>query len=145
VDEFESRCHEALDLARQHATSRGGVDPVGAFGVDHEHFAAAWDDLRCRLDSLPSLSAPGFAAQMAAPPQPVALLGYFAAMLFNANNHDARHAAATIAMEHEVVAQFASMLGFPPAARGHLTGGGTLANLDALWSCRQRRPPAPWL
>lgn len=140
VDEFASRCREALELARCHATSHGGVAPATAFGTDHERFAAAWAELRRRLDSLPSLSAPGFAAQMAAPPQPAALLGYFAAMLFNANNHDVRHAVATITMEHEVVAQFATMFGLPPTARGHLTGGGTIANLDALWTCRQRRP-----
>jgi glutamate/tyrosine decarboxylase-like PLP-dependent enzyme len=105
-----------------------------------ERMTAAWAEYLVRLDTLPSLAAPGFAAQMAAPPHPTAVLGYLAAMLHNPNNHDFRFAAATVGMEREVVSQLAAMFGFSASAGGHLTGGGTLANLDGLWSNFQRRP-----
>jgi glutamate/tyrosine decarboxylase-like PLP-dependent enzyme len=107
---------------------------------DPQRFDAAWTEYLERLDTLPSAAAPGFAAQMLAPPHPVALLGYFAAMSRNPNNHDSRFAAATVDMEREVVSELAAMFGFAVSAGGHLTGGGTLANLDGLWSSRQRHP-----
>ena len=102
--------------------------------------ADAWSEYLARLNSLPSTAAPGFVAQMSAPPHPIALLGYLTALPLNPNNHDSRFAAATIAMEREAVAEMASMFGFGSSAGGHLTGGGTLANLDGLRSCRLRHP-----
>lgn len=138
-------CQRALEFAKLHAASgsgwRSGRGSSFESAFDPCRFEAAWTDFLHRLDPLPLLSAPGFAAQMAAQPHPAAVLGYFAAMLFNPNNHDLRHAAATIAMEREVLAEFAAMFGFPVGARGHLTSGGTTANLDGLWSCRQRYRP----
>ncbi len=112
---------------------RDGAD----MGAD---FDSAWAEYLDRLDTLPSSAAPGFAAQMTTAPHPAALLGYVAAMVRNPNNHDSRFAAATVAMEREVVSQLAAMFGFVASAGGHLTGGGTLANLDGLWSSRQHRP-----
>lgn len=125
---------------------RGDSEPESDFASpfesapDPHRFDLAWAEYLDRLDTLPSLAAPGFAAQMATVPHPAAVLGYFAAMLRNPNNHDSRFAAATVAMEREVIAQMAAMFGFSASAGGHLTGGGTLANLDGLWTNRQRHP-----
>lgn len=104
---------------------------------------AARAEYLARLAQLPDLGAPGFLAQMSAPPHPAAEFAYRAALGRNPNNHDRRHAGATIAMEQEAVAQLAAMLGLPATATGHLTGGGTLANLEGLWHCRQGRGDAP--
>ena len=40
----------------------------------------------------------------------------------------------------EAVAELAAMIGFPEAHLGHLTSGGTVANLEALWVARELRP-----
>jgi glutamate/tyrosine decarboxylase-like PLP-dependent enzyme len=130
----------ALDLVRGDTDIGAGFNWPTESESGSRRFDSAWAEYLDRLDTLPSLAAPGFAAQMAAPPHPAALLGYFAAMLRNPNNHDSRFAAATLAMEREVVSQLAAMFGFTASSGGHLTGGGTLANLDGLWSSRQRHP-----
>ena len=47
-------------------------------------------------------------------------------------------------MEKEAVAQIARMFGWD-AHLGHLCGGGTMANLEALWVARAARGPGrPW-
>jgi glutamate/tyrosine decarboxylase-like PLP-dependent enzyme len=43
-------------------------------------------------------------------------------------------------MEQEVVADLVNMLGLPDETLGHLTGGGTVANLEALWVARELHP-----
>ena len=66
-----------------------------------------------------------------------AQIGYFAAMLYNPNNISAEAAPVTTRLELEVAAQLARMIGYdPPAAWGHLTSGGTVANFEALWIAR---------
>ncbi len=66
-----------------------------------------------------------------------AQVGYFAAMLYNPNNVAAETSPATTAMELEVAAELARMVGYAPdQAWGHLTSGGTLANFEALWIAR---------
>lgn len=133
MSEFADYARRAVEFAVDH-----GAGPA-PFAVPPESFDAIWKEFLERLAVLPSLSANGFAAHMAAPPHPAALLGYFATMLFNPNNHDARYGAATLAMEREVVARFADMLGLSGGAFGHLTSGGSVANLDGLWSARRGR------
>lgn len=130
----------ALDFMRGDSEPESDFASAAESAPDPHRFDLAWAEYLDRLDTLPSLAAPGFAAQMSTVPHPAAVLGYFAAMLRNPNNHDSRFAAATVAMEREVLAQLAAMFGFNASASGHLTGGGTLANLDGLWSSRQRHP-----
>jgi glutamate/tyrosine decarboxylase-like PLP-dependent enzyme len=133
MSEFADFCRRAIDFSLAHGTG------PASFGVAPESFDAIWKEFIGRLAELPSLAANGFAAHMVAPPHPAALLGYFATMLFNPNNHDVRHGAATLAMEREVVEQFVAMLGLPAGVSGHLTSGGSVANLDGLWSARRGR------
>jgi hypothetical protein len=110
----------ALDFVRGDAEIGAGFVPPTDPIADDRRFHSAWTEYLDRLDTLPSLAAPGYVAQMAAPPHPAALLGYFTAMLRNPNNHDTRFAAATMAMEREAVSQLAAMFGFV-ARRGHPT------------------------
>jgi len=79
---------------------------------------------------------PLYAGQMLKPPHPVAQLAYALGMTINPNNHALDGGRATSAMEKEAVAQIASMFGWTKFL-GHLCGGGTMANLEALWVAGQ--------
>ncbi len=82
---------------------------------------------------------PLYAGQMLKPPHPVARLAYALAMWINPNNHALDGGRATSAMEKEAVAQIAGMFGWKEFL-GHLCGGGTMANLEALWVASQVHP-----
>jgi len=82
---------------------------------------------------------PFYAGQMLKPPHPVARLAYALAMWINPNNHALDGGRATSAMEKEAVAEIAAMFGWKEFL-GHLCGGGTMANLEALWVASQVHP-----
>ena len=82
---------------------------------------------------------PLYAGQMLKPPHPVARLAYALAMWLNPNNHALDGGRATSAMEKEAVAEIAAMFGWKNFL-GHLCGGGTMANLEALWVAGQLHP-----
>jgi tyrosine decarboxylase/aspartate 1-decarboxylase len=82
---------------------------------------------------------PLYAGQMLKPPHPVARLAYSLAMWINPNNHALDGGMATSAMEVEAVAAMAAMFGWKNFL-GHLCGGGTMANLEALWVAGQLHP-----
>jgi len=82
---------------------------------------------------------PLYAGQMLKPPHPIARLAYALAMWINPNNHALDGGRATSAMEKEAVAEIAAMFGWNNFL-GHLCGGGTMANLEALWVAGQIRP-----
>ena len=82
---------------------------------------------------------PQYAGQMLKPPHPVARLAYSLAMHINPNNHALDGGRASSAMEKEAVAEIARMFGWETHL-GHLCGGGTMANLEALWIAGQLRP-----
>jgi glutamate/tyrosine decarboxylase-like PLP-dependent enzyme len=82
---------------------------------------------------------PLYAGQMLKPPHPLARAAYALAMWINPNNHALDGGRASSAMEKEAVAQIAAMFGWNEFL-GHLTGGGTMANLEALWVAGQLKP-----
>src|SRR5262245_49221918 len=82
---------------------------------------------------------PLYAGQMLKPPHPVARLAYSLAMYINPNNHALDGGRATSALEKEAVARIAAMFGWNEFL-GHLCGGGTMANLEALWVAGQLHP-----
>ncbi|MAT38667.1 MAG: aspartate aminotransferase family protein [Ectothiorhodospiraceae bacterium] len=82
---------------------------------------------------------PDYAGQMLKPPHPVAMLGYISAMLINPNNHALDGGPPTGEMEKEVVAQLAEFFGYTQHL-GHLTSGGTVANMEALWAASREHP-----
>jgi glutamate/tyrosine decarboxylase-like PLP-dependent enzyme len=82
---------------------------------------------------------PLYAGQMLKPPHAVARLAYALAMWINPNNHALDGGRATSAMEKEAVAEIAAMFGWKNFL-GHLCGGGTMANLEALWVAGQLQP-----
>ena len=79
---------------------------------------------------------PLYAGQMLKPPHPIARAAYALAMSINPNNHALDGGRASSAMEIEAVAALAKMFGLPQHL-GHLTSGGTFANLEALWVAGQ--------
>lgn len=81
---------------------------------------------------------PLYAGQMLKPPHPVARTAYALAMWLNPNNHALDGGRASSAMEKEAVAELAAMFGWTRHL-GHLTGGGTMANLEALWIAGRER------
>jgi tyrosine decarboxylase / aspartate 1-decarboxylase len=82
---------------------------------------------------------PLYAGQMLKPPHPLARLAYALAMWINPNNHAIDGGRASSTMEKEAVAEIGGMFGWQDAL-GHLTGGGTLANLEALWVAGRLHP-----
>lgn len=75
---------------------------------------------------------PLYAGQMLKPPHEIARLAYMLAMWINPNNHALDGGRASSAMEKEAVAGIAQMFGWETHL-GHLCGGGTMANMEALW------------
>src|SRR5260370_27892691 len=80
-----------------------------------------------------------YAGKMLTPPHPVARLAYELALWINPNNHALDGGRSSSAMEKEAVAELARMIGWDPHL-GHLCGGGTMANLEALWVAGQLNP-----
>jgi len=108
---------------------------------------------------------PRYIAHMLSDQTLPAVLGYFAGMLYNPNNVTPEAAPVTVEWEMEVASSILRMLGYapipaemrplaslPPLDRpvasgssanafgwAHITGGGTVANLEALWVARNVR------
>ncbi|MEM9895603.1 MAG: aminotransferase class V-fold PLP-dependent enzyme [Bacteroidota bacterium] len=82
---------------------------------------------------------PLFAGQMLKPPHPIAKAAYMLAMWINPNNHAIDGGRASSKMEKKVVADIAGMFGWKQHL-GHLTSGGTMANLEALWIAGSLHP-----
>lgn len=82
---------------------------------------------------------PLYAGQMLKPPHPVARAAYALATTLNPNNHALDGGRASSRMEVEAVREVAAMFGWPQFL-GHLTSGGTFANLEALWVAGQMAP-----
>lgn len=94
--------------------------------------ASVLDEAARRLgDNFPYFH-PLYAGQMLKPPHPAARAAYALAMGLNPNNHALDGGRASSRMEVEAVREIAGMFGWSEYL-GHLTSGGTFANLEALW------------
>ncbi len=82
---------------------------------------------------------PLYAGQMLKPPHPLARAAYALAMIINPNNHALDGGRASSRMEVEAVREIARMFGWTDYL-GHLTSGGTFANLEGLWIAGQLAP-----
>jgi glutamate/tyrosine decarboxylase-like PLP-dependent enzyme len=89
-------------------------------------------------DNLPYFH-PLYAGQFMIPPHPLAKAAYMLALWINPNNHALDGGRASSQMEKEAVAQMAAMYGWKDHL-GHLTSGGTVANMEALYVGGQQRP-----
>jgi tyrosine decarboxylase/aspartate 1-decarboxylase len=83
---------------------------------------------------------PLYAGQMLKPPHPIARAAYALAMSVNPNNHALDGGRASSAMEMEAIVELAKMFHWTEengGHLGHLSSGGTFANLEALWVAGQ--------
>lgn len=136
LDYWLGRASEAVN---DWAAEFGPYTPHPVHHIDDDTFRLAFDDFARRLrDNYPFFH-PRYAGQMVKPPHPAAIVGYLAAMLINPNNHAREGGPATCDMERDVIGQLGAMFGLP-AALGHLTSSGTIANLEALYVARETHP-----
>jgi len=113
--------------------------PPADGAYDERAIARVLTDVAERLkDNYPYFH-PLYAGQMMKPPHPVARLSYALAQWINPNNHALDGGRASSAMEKEAVAEIARMVGWE-GHLGHLTSGGTVANLEALWVAGRLHP-----
>ncbi len=113
-----------------------GHEPASAFRRKLEE---ALDTFLSRMDGNIPFPSPRYVGQMLKDPGVPALLGYLATMMINPNNHAYEGGPVTTEMEMEVVEQLKRMVGMAQGW-GHLTSGGTLANMEALWAVRDTLP-----
>lgn len=82
---------------------------------------------------------PLYAGQMLKPPHPIARIAYAMSLWVNPNNHALDGGKASSALEKECIVELGAMFGWE-SPLGHLTGGGTMANLEALWVANRLQP-----
>ncbi len=128
-----------LEVASKLDAGFAGLPAFESKAPSMERLAEALSTTAERLrDNYPYFH-PLYAGQMLKPPHPVARLAYALAMWINPNNHALDGGRATSAMEKEAVTEIAGMYGWK-SFLGHLCGGGTMANLEALWVAGQLQP-----
>jgi tyrosine decarboxylase / aspartate 1-decarboxylase len=104
-----------------------------------EQAAAILNEAATKLQDNYPYAHPLYAGQMLKPPHPIARAAYALAMSVNPNNHALDGGRASSALEIEAVAALAKMFHWPQHL-GHLSSGGTFANLEALWVAGQLAP-----
>lgn len=120
------------------------TDPVVVSRIKRRSHEFWFDKLSTELESvLNRLKAdypfysPRYIAHMLSEQSLPSVLGYFAGMLYNPNNVTDQAAPVTVPLEIEVGKNIAGMLGYDPETSWtHITSGGTIANLEALWIAR---------
>lgn len=97
------------------------------------------DEVATRMQDNYPYHHPRYVGQMLKPPHPVARLAYMLSLWLNPNNHALDGGKASSAMEKEAVAAIGKMFGISNPL-GHLCGGGTMANMEALWVAGKLHP-----
>lgn len=157
ADELEKLVVEAI---RDHAFWRRNFHPQDPTHITeqakrHPAYLHAMDTLKDNLRSLMSFlkkSVPFFSGRyqghMNWDTTLPSVLGYFAAMLYNPNNVAFEGSTSTTILEMIVGDDLCRMLGYTvpddgaagvpgvPRPWGHVTCGGTVANIEAVWSAR---------
>jgi tyrosine decarboxylase/aspartate 1-decarboxylase len=128
-----------LDRASRKLEAEFAALPAAPGELDEEVIAAVLQTAAHRLGNNYPYFHPLYAGQMLKPPHPVARAAYALTMAINPNNHARDGGRASSEMEIEAVAQIAAMFGWTEFL-GHLTSGGTFANLEALWIAGQLAP-----
>lgn len=110
------------------------------FRRHQESFLDAFEDRMLELLALLKADfpfySPRYAGHMISEQTLPSIAGYFAGMLYNPNNVTFESAPVTTKLELEAAAMIARMVGYDGDFWAHLTSGGTIANLEALWIAR---------
>ena len=136
---IDTRDIEILQDALQTLADGFKTLPEHSAGTDLDAVAAVLQQTAGRMQDNYPYQHPLYAGQMLKPPHPVARLAYAMSMWINPNNHALDGGRASTAMEKECVRAIADMFNFEEAL-GHLCGGGTMANLEALWVAGRLHP-----
>lgn len=134
------------DVFSDYTHWRRNVQPRDSLviGSEERRKAEPWfDALSNKLDELLSdlkldfpFFHPRYLAHMTSEQTLPAVLGYFAGMLYNPNNVTPEAAPITVKYEREVGLLVAAMLGYDGDPWAHITSGGTVSTLEALWAAR---------
>lgn len=136
---FETKSLHLLEEA-VNKMQEGFVDlPDFEAEVDVDKLRAVMLDLAERLQNNYPYQHPLYAGQMLKPPHSIARLAYMLTLWVNPNNHALDGGKETSNLEKEAVANIAAMFGFNQHL-GHLSAGGTMANLEALWVAGSLHP-----
>lgn len=127
--------HESLEVLEQGFSHLSKVEESS----NPENMSRILKDVAERLQDNYPYFHPYYLGQMLKPPHPIARLAYQLALHINPNNHALDGGIASSAMEKEVVKGIAEMFEINHYL-GHLTSGGTMANLEALWIAGLERP-----
>ncbi|XP_067020489.1 uncharacterized protein [Acropora muricata] len=111
---------------------------------EEDSFKNALKNLRTELDNLQTdlrKSVPFFSSRykgkVVSDASMPAYLGYISAMLFNQNNCCPEASTVTTTLEVEVGNDLCVMMGYEKdKCTGHLTSGGTIGNIEAIWAAR---------
>lgn len=131
-----------LDLLKDALTklAAGYADmPEFTPDFDAERAAKVLQDVATRMqDNFPYYH-PLYAGQMLKPPHAVARIAYAMSLWVNPNNHALDGGKASSALEKECIVELGEMFSWDHPL-GHLTSGGTMANLEALWVAGNLHP-----
>lgn len=108
-------------------------------GFDVDAAATVLDTVASRMQDNYPYYHPQYAGQMLKPPHAVARIAYAMSLWVNPNNHALDGGRASSALEKECIVELGRMYGWEDPL-GHLTGGGTMANLEALWVAGRLHP-----
>jgi tyrosine decarboxylase/aspartate 1-decarboxylase len=131
-----------LELLRSAlATLAEGYEDLPSFTPDFDTEAAAevLQRVAKRMHDNYPYYHPQYAGQMLKPPHAIARIAYAMSLWVNPNNHALDGGRASSAMEKECIVDLGRMYGWE-SPLGHLTGGGTMANLEALWVAGRLHP-----
>ncbi|MCE1248321.1 MAG: aminotransferase class I/II-fold pyridoxal phosphate-dependent enzyme [Firmicutes bacterium] len=137
--QFEKRSLDILKKALYEMEAGFENLPETCEQFDYDKIEEAMMALARRMrDNYPYFH-PLYAGQMLKPPHPASRIAYMLSLWVNPNNHALDGGKASSRMEKEAVAKIAEMFGWAEHL-GHLTGGGTMANLEALWISGRLHP-----
>lgn len=116
---------------------------TAAFEATVQRLLAGVDDLNDKLKGSIPLSSYRNQSHMYWDITLPGIAGYLAGMLHNQNQAAAEASPVTTALEYAVGLQLCEMLGYDPEGAikpwGHITVGGSIANVEALWAARNLR------
>ncbi|MEM6281396.1 MAG: aminotransferase class I/II-fold pyridoxal phosphate-dependent enzyme [Chloroflexota bacterium] len=136
---LETQSLKLLDEALKRLETSFDDMPDFDLPVDMDAMGAVLNTVADRMTDNYPYPHPFYAGQMLKPPHPVARLAYTLALWINPNNHALDGGRASSHMEKEAVDSIAQMFGYD-AYLGHLTSGGTMANMEALWVAGELKP-----
>lgn len=128
-------------LRRALSTLAEGYDHLPDFTPEFDVEAAehVLQEVATRMQDNYPYYHPQYAGQMLKPPHAIARIAYAMSLWVNPNNHALDGSRASSPLEKECILEIGDMYGWEQPL-GHLTGGGTMANLEALWVAGRLHP-----